>query len=77
MVVLDSFWVSTLKGETIGIVKCQDEKTKEVKFYMGVVSGYDQYKDEKYIMEYGTPIHPEMIKHFFRNDNLETENEGN
>lgn len=59
--IIDSLWFGTFG--TIGIVKCHDKTTNEIKFYIGDGMGYDQKLDEKHIMLWGTKFHPE--NHFF------------
>ncbi|WP_308533254.1 hypothetical protein [uncultured Peptoniphilus sp.] len=66
MNILRSIWFSPWTGDlqTIGIVKCQDKVTDEVKLYIGTGQGLNQFEDEMLIVKRGAPLYPELLKKF-------------
>lgn len=60
--VCNSWWYSTLNGNTIGIVKTIDENTNEIKFRIGLADGIDELADQERIKAYGARFYPEVIK---------------
>ncbi len=54
---IDCLWFSQLPNtKIIGLIKCEDIKTKEIKKYIGVGDGFDEIEDIKLIMKFGTPF---------------------
>ena len=58
----DKWWFNTCDGHSICIVKTQDTITNEIKFRIGVVSGFDEDIDLRKTVEYGDKFFPERIK---------------
>lgn len=50
---LHRYWFSGGCGSTIGIIKCQDQITDEIKYYIGAAYGIDPDIDAQHIMKYG------------------------
>lgn len=48
--------------DTFGIVWGRDEHTKQNKAYIGIVSGHNEDKDIKHVVEYGVKIFARDIK---------------
>ena len=59
MKIIDSVWF-----DKIGIVKT--DNGYETKWYIGSAQGYNKEIDEKRIALAGMPIHPKMLKGFFK-----------
>lgn len=59
--IMDVWWYNTCDGKCIGIVKYQNEDG-DIIFRIGVVDGFEQKKDELWIVEYGDKFIPESVK---------------
>lgn len=60
--VCNSWWYSTLNGNTIGIIKTIDENTNEIKFRIGLADGIDELADQERIKAYGARFYLEVLK---------------
>lgn len=59
--IVSKYWYTTHIGQTIGIIKCYDEITEEVKFYIGVAPGISEESDAEFIQSYGDKFYPEYL----------------
>lgn len=60
--IVDSWWFCNLTGDCIGIIKTEDEVTKEIKFRIGNGQGINEDSDAEFIKNYGSQFYPEQIK---------------
>jgi hypothetical protein len=61
-IIRDSWWFTDSYGRTVGIVKTENTKTKEIKFRIGNGLGFDQNGDIAMITQIGSRFYPEQIK---------------
>lgn len=60
--IVNKWWFTTYSGDTVGIIKVNDEITNENKFYMGIASGINEDFDAEIIKSSGAKFVPELIK---------------
>ena len=58
--ITDTYWYSCLAG-LIGIVECEDEITKEIKYYIGIAYGANKEADARYIQQNGARLYPKIL----------------
>lgn len=58
--IIDTIWYTTHLGKLIGIVKCEDDVTKEIKYYIGDGAGVDEKTDAEFIHQFGDKFFPNM-----------------
>jgi len=67
--ILEKYWFSQLaNSKIIGIIKCKDMITKEIKIYIGLALGNDEIRDIKFILDYGSKIDKEVFKILLNKD---------
>ena len=59
---IDTYWFTTARGETIGIVTVKDELTGDKKAYIGVGEGHDRDADANIIRGFGSRVHPSCLR---------------
>lgn len=57
----------------IGIVKGIDD-LGNIKYYLGSAKGDNEEEDMNYILKWGDPIHPKMMREFFNEEKEENAN---
>lgn len=60
--VVQVYWFSSMQQTIIGIVKCKDEITGEIKYYIGNGKGYSAEDDVEEIKSWGAKISKQQLE---------------
>jgi hypothetical protein len=62
MIIEDTVWFTTSRGDCIGIILAKDEVTKKKKAYIGAGDGESEEEDVQIIKDWGSPLYLQKLK---------------
>lgn len=65
LIVIEKVWHTTNDG-VIGIIKCRDNITNQIKVYVGIGGGSDEKADIEKIVKFGSPVYKRELELLMR-----------